>query len=373
MSSKTALVTGSNGFIGHHMVKELVARGYECQAWDLPTDDAVIHFTTAGGTRQVFDLVVHCAYHVGGRKAIDGNRSSLAKNLALDATLFDWAVRTQQQHVLYFSSSAAYPVGLQIQPGRRLREDDGGPDHIDHGGPDADYGWAKLIGERTARNAVELGVPVTVVRPFSGYGKDQSEDYPFRAFLERANRREDPFVIRGNADQVRDWIHVEDVVNGALAVVDHDHAMWQRDRSVPTTVNLCTGRATSMRRLGCRNLPNPGYEPEYQVDPGSTMGVFYRVGDPSKMECYFTPTISLEEGIQTSISINLVAFAWSPREQRIRKRCNRGRLRREKVSTSAVASLWPRYWASPEEATTAMADETRMALTELLLKARGRA
>jgi nucleoside-diphosphate-sugar epimerase len=298
MSPKTALITGSHGFIGRHMVKELVARGYRCQSWDLPTDDAVIHFTAAGGTLQVFDLVVHCAYHVGGRKGIDGNRSSLAKNLALDATLFDWAVRTKQQHVLYFSSSAVYPVELQIQPGRRLREDDGGPDHSEQSGPDADYGWAKLIGERTARNAIELGVPVTVVRPFSGYGKDQSEDYPFRAFLERAMRREDPFVIWGNANQARDWIHVDDVVNSALAVVDHDHEMWQQGRAVPTTVNLCTGRATSMQELAAEICRTAGYEPQYQVDREAPMGVFYRVGDPSKMECYFTPTITLEEGIR---------------------------------------------------------------------------
>src|SRR3954454_16466114 len=122
------------------MVKALTALGYQCKIWDLPRDDAVIHFTSSWETGQVFDLVVHCAYHVGGRKAIDGNRGNLARNLLLDASLFDWAIRTQQKHVLYFSSSAAYPVDLQKNAGRLLREDDIGR-YGELGGPDADYAW----------------------------------------------------------------------------------------------------------------------------------------------------------------------------------------------------------------------------------------
>ena len=54
-----------------------------------------------------YDLVVHCAFHVGGRAAIDGDASLLAKNLQIDSSLFDWARRTKQGRVLYFSSSAA--------------------------------------------------------------------------------------------------------------------------------------------------------------------------------------------------------------------------------------------------------------------------
>ena len=206
-----ALVSGSRGFVGRHMVAELERRGYGVAGIDLRDGDDCVEWFQDPAFTVRFDLVVHCAFHVGGRAAIDGDASLLAKNLQIDSALFDWARRTKQGRVLYFSSSAAYPVSLQSEDvaGLRLIESDvhkaGGV-----GAPDARYGWAKFTGELMAKAARESGLAVTVVRPFSGYGEDQDDTYPFRAMVERARRREDPFVVWGPGTQVRDWIHVRD-------------------------------------------------------------------------------------------------------------------------------------------------------------------
>jgi nucleoside-diphosphate-sugar epimerase len=89
---KTAMVRGTRGFVGRLVAKELAARGYRCTIWHLSTDDMLRHLSVTDFASN-FDFTAHCAYHVGGRAAIAGNCGSLAKNLLLDPTLFDCAVR----------------------------------------------------------------------------------------------------------------------------------------------------------------------------------------------------------------------------------------------------------------------------------------
>lgn len=293
-----ALVTGSAGFIGRHMSTELERRGYEVTHVDVrkwcdccEVRDARWFFDW--DVRQ-FDLVVHAAYHVGGRAAIDGEPRLLARNLELDASLFDWACRTGQGRVLYFSSSAAYPIDLQNDhaTARSLRESDIRGGALNIGRPDARYGWAKLTGEQLALAAGESGLQVHVVRPFSGYGEDQDDTYPFRAFIERARRREDPFTVWGDGHQVRDWIHVDDVVAGALAVVDGGYRL---------PVNLCTGIGTSMLELVELVASAAGYEPRFATHPEKPAGVAYRVGDPTTFHKFHMPRVSLADGVERAM------------------------------------------------------------------------
>jgi nucleoside-diphosphate-sugar epimerase len=290
-----ALVTGSAGFVGRHMVAELEARGWDVHGVDV-TDawpDGALDVFRLGA--KVFDLVVHAAARSPHRAAIDGQPSIMPYNVMLDAAMFNWAIRTGQRRVLYLSSSAAYPIDLQddFATARELCEDDIPWSNRNIGVPDASYGWTKLAGERMAAAASEAGVAVHVVRPFSGYGEDQGTDWPFGAFLDRARRREDPFTIWGTGEQVRDWIHVDDVVNGALAVVDAD---------ARESVNLCTGTGTSMLELAEQICAAFGHEPLFQTHPDAPAGVAYRVGDPTRFNEIYRPRVSLAEGVQRAVA-----------------------------------------------------------------------
>jgi nucleoside-diphosphate-sugar epimerase len=160
------------------------------------------------------------------------------------------------------------------------------------GRPDGRYGWAKLTGEELAAAARLSGLRVTVVRPFSGYGEDQDDTYPFRAIVERARRREDPFVVWGSGCQVRDWLHVDDVVAGALAV-------WESQTVEP--VNLCTGVGTSMLALAGMCCKLVGYDPDFTPLHDKPSGVAYRVGNPTRFHRYWTPKVTLLEGVQRAL------------------------------------------------------------------------
>lgn len=289
-----ALVTGSAGFVGRHLARALTRRGWEVYGCDprgaSRTDARRVFSRDNAWGRQQYDLVAHCAYHVGGRAAIDGEPRNLARNLELDAAMFDWACETGQRAVLYFSSSAAYPVHLQRQGVEiRLAESDICLDALRM--PDARYGWAKLTGERLARAASETGLRVHVVRPFSGYGEDQNPDeYPFPAIVRRVAAG-DP-TVWGPQGQCRDWIHIDDVIAGALAVYLDD----ERD-----PVNLCTGVATEFGELAQRigRLVGRSVQPRYLTDKPT--GVFYRVGDPARMYRHYRPNVGLDEGIRRAL------------------------------------------------------------------------
>ncbi|MDX5564130.1 NAD-dependent epimerase/dehydratase family protein [Streptomyces sp. ID05-04B] len=289
---KTALVTGAWGFVGRHMTRALREGGWDVIGCDLANPEHPVDVLDVfrRGDR-VFDLVVHAAARAPHRAAIDGRPATMAYNLQLDSAMFDWALRTGQRRVLYLSSSAVYPVGFQ-DGNEQWRLHETNTDSAHGIMPDAGYGWTKLTGEKTAAAAAAEGLAVHVVRPFSGYGEDQGEDWPFGAFAGRVRRREDPFVIWGAGDQTRDWIHISDVVAGALAVVDAD---------VRVPVNLCTGRGVRMYDLVRMFVDQGGYEPTIVLDTGKPEGVRYRVGDPDTFQEIYRPKVSLEEGVARAV------------------------------------------------------------------------
>lgn len=303
---KRALVTGSAGFIGRHMTAMLEACGWDVLGVDIAQGYDAVEYFRRDGKGERFELVVHCAYHVGGRVAIDGPNLNLAFNLELDAALFKWAQQAKPKRVVYFSSSAAYPIERQTWKWSQLHFDQDLTLHehhvniLDPGTPDANYGWAKVTGERMAAMARECGVPVTVLRPFSGYGDDQSTDYPFPSIVGRAIKGE--HMVWGPRGQMRDWIHVSDVIGATLAVVEGE---------VDGPVNLCTGRGVDMglmlkmavEQLHARDplaYPNPNkITINYRTDMPT--GVFHRVGNPAKMLDFYKPKVTVEEGISRAL------------------------------------------------------------------------
>lgn len=300
MVKRRALVTGDAGFVGNHFARRLIADGWSLHCWDIartPMEDCRRLFATDHGG---FDLVIHCAAVVGGRATIEGQPMAVATDLAIDSDLWQWALRTRPGRVVYFSSSAAYPTWLQNRgrPGRLTEStiDLSGRDDEAHHGirqPDQTYGLAKLVGEIQAAHVRAEGVPVTVVRPFSGYGEDQALDYPHPSFIDRAARRADPFDVWGDGQQTRDWIHIDDITDAVMACVEG---------GVDGPLNLCTGRATTFDELAAIVCGQAGYSPELRHHPDAPSGVRYRVGDPTLMSAVWTPRVSLEEGVARALA-----------------------------------------------------------------------
>jgi nucleoside-diphosphate-sugar epimerase len=284
MAYMKILITGDAGFVGRAFHRALDDKGHDITGIDIANGIDCRDFFKKDDTK--YDVVIHLAAIVGGRATIEGNPLAVASDLAIDSDMFQWAVRTRPKHLVYYSSSAAYPIYLQKAAYKQLlREPDINLDHIRN--PDYSYGWAKLTGETLAQYARAEGIKVSVLRPFSGYGSDQALDYPFPSLIARGKAKLDPFEIWGTGEQVRDFIHIDDVVAATFEAITNN----------VKTLNLCTGRPTSFIQLAEMIMLAQGYLAPIKKHPGKPSGVEYRVGDPTKMFQIYEPKITLEEGI----------------------------------------------------------------------------
>ena len=280
------LITGHKGFVGRNFVKALPDS--DITGIDLKDGNDCRDFFK-GNTDQ-FDLVIHLAAIVGGRATIEGEPLSVATDLSIDAEFFNWVQLTKPKNVVYFSSSAAYPIDLQTTHRRnRLAEHDLNLDEVRN--PDLTYGWAKLTGEYLAQFVTDSNV--FIFRPFSGYGSDQDADYPFPSFIDRALAKADPFDIWGDGEQVRDFIHIEDIVQAVL---------WHVQTGYTGTWNLCSGVPTSFNDLAEMVCEEADYKPVFNHIRSAPTGVQYRVGDPYVSHHYYKPQISLREGIRRALA-----------------------------------------------------------------------
>ena len=279
-----ALITGSAGFVGRHFVDYFDEHGWKVTGAD-PAHPP--HHVWQGDCRWVFrdgehyDLAVHCAAVIGSREERDMNPMAVWENLTLDQMAIAWSLRTQTP-LLYFSSSAAYRVD-KVGP---FREVSLGPGIVR---PDAAYGFIKLVGERQCRELKAAGMPVYVVRPFSGYGSDQSTDYPFSAICERVRNREDPLIVWSDAE--RDFVHIDDVVNACMEMIARD---------IYGPVNIGTGTPTRMSALARLAANIAGYKPRIKI-LGKSVGPDHRYADVTKLHGFYVPKIGLREGIAEAI------------------------------------------------------------------------
>ena len=125
------LITGHKGFVGQAFVNKLlkdVGTKYEdivgvdilgCDTYSALTVEKSVPLDCREFFKKAqasdYGLIIHLAAIVGGRATIEGEPLSVATDLSIDAEFFNWVVKTgtPATKVVYFSSSAAYPINLQ--------------------------------------------------------------------------------------------------------------------------------------------------------------------------------------------------------------------------------------------------------------------
>lgn len=299
------LVTGAAGFLGRNFVRHHLAKGdHIVEVDDLSnphsfwadsdaTDRCEVEFgyflDTVGDTAK-YDLAYHFAAPVGGREKIEGDPLFNADSLRLDSLFFRWAVRNVKT-ALYPSSSAVYGVSLQGRDGQALTEGMFHPRSPQWFAPDEMYGFTKLAGEVLAWKSAAYGLNVLCIRPFSGYGEDQSLEYPVPSIAARVARREDPLTIWGSGTQRRDFIHISDLVLATVARLEAGVHGYD-------SMNIGSGFASSFQAIAVTLAHQAGYEPEVVADTAKPEGVLTRWADTSRMSRYYHPRVSLKDGLQ---------------------------------------------------------------------------
>jgi nucleoside-diphosphate-sugar epimerase len=317
-----ALVTGGCGFVGRHVVARLLAAGHQVHCvdpivplsgglppaeWPLfsPLDFEGFHYHSEDcrtwfreHPEEPFEYAFHLAAVVGGREMIEHNPLAVADDLSIDAHYWQWAQQARPAKSVVFSSSAAYPIDLQREQGYQLLREEmiSFTDRI--GMPDMTYGWSKLTCEYLARLAYEKhGLASVCYRPFSGYGEDQHDSYPFPSIIQRvlAQRGAAEITVWGSGRQMRDFIHIEDCMD----------AIWQTMDQVEdaSAINLSTGIYTSFIDFARLAADLCGYQPTVTGTVSKPEGVFARAGDTTlqdQLGCQ--RRIPLREGIARALA-----------------------------------------------------------------------
>jgi nucleoside-diphosphate-sugar epimerase len=231
-SGRRVLVTGGASFIGSHLVEGLAERGATVRIADDFSSGRASNLAGVASEVEVLEgdlrepdlarkaadgqeVVFHLAADHGGRGYVDLHQWACATNLGLDQTIFSACLEAGVGKVVFASSGCVYPNHLQGDPREELylTEDMAGPPYD----PDGMYGLAKLAGELTLRALhAEHGMAAASCRYFTVYGPRGVENHAVMAMIARAFLGEDPFVVWGTGDQIRNWTYVEDIVSGTI-------------------------------------------------------------------------------------------------------------------------------------------------------------
>ena len=313
LNGKRILVTGGASFIGSHLTDALVDKGAKVRVVanlssgrfaniQSHKESGQVDFeeadkTAPGIAQKVVDgtqVVFHLAADHGGRGYVDLHQAACTTNLALDGMLFRACHELGVEKVVYASSGCVYPNHLQADPGEilYLQEDMVGPPF------DADnmYGWAKLMGEMTLQSFhQDWGLKSASCRYFTVYGERGHENHAVIAMVARAFIAQDPYVVWGNGEQIRNWTHVDDIVSGTILAAE------KIDDG--TAINLGTMERTRVIDAVQEVLSYTGHDAKIELHPEMPTGPMNRVADNALASrlLEWSPQVNFVDGLHRTI------------------------------------------------------------------------
>lgn len=300
------LVTGAGGFIGHHLVKYLVDKGYWVRGVDVkypeyepsPADDFELldlrRFDNCLVATQDVDEVYHLAADMGGIGYLTAHHASVARNNAMmDIHMLEAARLNAVERFLFSSSACIYPMYLQKSPDvKNLKEEDAYPAE-----PEEGYGSEKLFMESLCRYYHEdYGFEARVVRfhnvygPLGAYegGKEKAPAAICRKVALAPNG--DEIEVWGDGEQTRSYMHVDNCVEGIHRIIRSDY---------PYPLNLGTNELVTVNELVDMVAEVAGKCITKRHDLSKPQGVRGRNSDNSRLRevLSWEPQISLREGL----------------------------------------------------------------------------
>ena len=315
MSTPVVLVTGAGGFIGGHLVRDLIGRGLDVRAVDRkPLDDwyqispeaenvvddlmdlSACRRATAG-----VDTVFNLAADMGGMGFIENNKALCMLSVLTSTHMLVAARDAGVDRFFYASSACVYAADRQVDPAvTALRESDAYPAQAEDG-----YGWEKLFTERMARHFREdFGLQTRIARYHNVYGphgtyrggREKAPAAICRKVAEAVLGGSKTIEIWGDGHQTRSFMYIDDCVRGTQMITAGE---------VVEPLNLGSSELVSINQLVDLVEDIAGVRLERTYNLKAPQGVRGRNSDNTLIREAFDwePSISLRQGLERT-------YAW---------------------------------------------------------------
>lgn len=297
------LVTGGAGFIGSHIVDELVARGIETYVIDnLSTGsldnlaqhrgNSLLHFM-AGDAREVeallqdtnIDVVFHEAAIASVPKSVSHPMLVHDINVNMTLQLLNYSVKVGVKRFIFASSAAVYGI-LESKATESMACR-----------PNSPYGAGKLaVEDYLHAYRRTYGLETVMLRYFNVYGRRQRySDYSgvITVFINNLLEGERP-TIYGDGLQVRDFVHVEDIVQANMLAMESANAIGEM-------FNVASGRATSILdlvRIVKELVGTAGIDPQFAPPRPGDMKLGLASIDKIRAVLGYDPKIHMQYGLK---------------------------------------------------------------------------
>jgi GDP-D-mannose 3',5'-epimerase len=310
MSGELVVVTGGGGFIGGHLVRDLVRQGKRVRAVDMKplgewyqvapeAESLVLDLSgreaceqAAAGASQVFNL----AADMGGMGFIEANKALCMLSVLINTHML-MAARSAGVERYFFSSSACvYAADRQTSPDvTALAEGDAYPAM-----PEDGYGWEKLFSERMCRHFREdFGFETRVARyhnvygPYGTYdgGREKAPAAICRKVVAAKLSGSNQIEIWGDGEQTRSFMYVDDCVYGTQLLTASD---------VTEPINVGSSELVTINQLVSIVEEIAGVELRRNYKLDAPQGVRGRNSDNTLIldQLGWEPSISLQDGME---------------------------------------------------------------------------
>ena len=298
---KRVLVTGGAGFIGSHIVEELLRGGASVRVLDNFSSGKRENLETFRGDLEILDgdlrdaqtvksamqdveLIFHLAAFISVPQSMADPGTCFAVNVAGTVTLLEAARKAGARKVVLSSSTAVYGNTDKFPTDEKTPLK-----------PLSPYALSKQVNELYTRLYTRtFNLPVVALRYFNVYGPRQRPDSDYAAaipiFVQHLAAGE-PITIYGDGKQSRDFIFVKDVVRANLLAAESDAA--------GEAFNICTGRETTLLDLLEELSELSPRQPEVRFEAPRPGDIYRSAGDPQKaaMSFGFRAQTSLADGL----------------------------------------------------------------------------
>ena len=227
-------VTGSSGFIGHHLMKKLKERKFNVIALDLKNNVDISNWDHIKNLKNI-DLIFHLAGKTYVPYAYKEPKEFYAANVLGTLNILELCRKINARMVYTSSYIYGEPKKLPINE-----------DHPING--TNPYTRSKIISEDLCRGySNDFGVKIIIIRPFNVYGINQSKNFLIPSIIEQIKKNKE--IVLKDPTPKRDYVYIDDLIDAFIKSIYLENYVLEIFNigsgisiSVNEIVNMITGR-----------------------------------------------------------------------------------------------------------------------------------